>query len=109
MDIYEQMSRDANALFGYRVAESVVANILRLIATVPNKRQKPITGDPPGDFDFWFDGGAAKIFTGYTNYYFPDGTRARVETIPLLSVQIEFVDGRKVDVRQERWADNEAG
>jgi hypothetical protein len=108
VDINEQMPGHIENPYRHRVAESVVANILHLIATVPNKRRKPILGDLPGDFDFWFDGGAARLVTGYTEYYFADGARATVDVLPVLRVTIKFADGRKVDVRQS-WHDDQAG
>jgi hypothetical protein len=86
-------------LFRNRVSEGQVARVLQLIATMPNKREKPISGDPPG-FDFWFDGGAGRIVTGWNEYDLADGTRATVGTIPTLSVTIQFSNGSRVSIGQ---------
>ena len=102
-------SRDPNAvphnvreLFERRVDERAVAKVLHCIATAPNRREKPIAGDVSGAFDFWFDGGAARIRTGFVEYQFADGTRATLAApIPALSVTIEFPNGCRVRVQQE--------
>lgn len=83
-----------------RIAESAVARILHLIANIPNRRTKPIAGDLRGDFDFWFDGGAARLVTNWTEYHFADGTRATTEVAPRLTVAIRFHDGRCIEVVQ---------
>jgi hypothetical protein len=71
---------------------------------VPNRREKPTASDLAGQFDFWFDGGAATIVTGYVAYEFVDGTRVTVaDTCPALSVTIEFANGCRVRVQQESW------
>jgi hypothetical protein len=59
---------DIEELFRNRVTESQVAEVLQLIATTPNTRKKPVAGDLPGEFDFWFDGGAGRFVTGWTEY-----------------------------------------
>ena len=101
---------DVRERFKGRVAESIVADILHLIATVPNRREEAVLGDLPGRFDFWFDGGAGNIMTGCIDYYFANGTRARVGApVPALSVMIEFADGRKVVVQQEEWRTEQTG
>jgi hypothetical protein len=94
---------DLRARFERRVDEELVAEILRCIATPPNKRDRPVAGDLQGPFDFWFDGGAAKIQTGYVEYNFASGARATVGApVPALSVSIDFADGCRVRVQQER-------
>ena len=85
-----------------RMDESVVARILQAIGSPPNRRERPMPGDEQGCFDFWFDGGAATFQTGWTEYTFVDGTRARVAVTPLLSVTIELPNGRVVTVQQDR-------
>jgi hypothetical protein len=56
------------------------------------------------EFDFWFDGGAAKIQTGYVEYSFTTGAHATVGApIPALSVIIDFPNACRVRVQQERW------
>ena len=79
---------DIEELFRNRVSESQVAEVLQLIATTPNKRKKPVAGDLPGEFDFWFDGGAGRLITGWNEYDLADGTRATVASIPVLSITI---------------------
>ena len=56
--------------FKDRVDAGAVARILHLIATLPNRRETPIAADLSGNFDFWFDGGAARMVTGWTEYKF---------------------------------------
>jgi hypothetical protein len=93
-----------------RVDEQSVADVLRCIAAPPNKRQQPIAGDLVGPFDFWFDGGAARILTGNIVYEFASGIHATVGApVPALSVNIEFADGCKVRVQQESWGSEQAG
>ena len=73
--------------------ENAVGTILLAIAVTPNRRNKPRTGDLSGSFDFWFDGGAARMITGWTEFEFADGTRARVDVVPGLHVVIQFKNG----------------
>jgi len=88
--------------FERRVPELLVADVLKLIANEPQRRSAAVTGDLAGQFDYWFDGGAAKIETGYIVYRFADGTTALVgNPIPLLSISIEFPNGCRVRVEQE--------
>jgi len=88
--------------FERRVPERLVADVLKLIANEPQRRSAAVAGDLPGQFDYWFDGGAAKIETGYIVYRFVDGTTAVVgNPIPLLSISIEFTNGSRVRVQQE--------
>jgi hypothetical protein len=100
----ERIDMDLDKRFERRVREEAVANVLRCIATVPNRRDAPVPGDLQGGFDFWFDGGAAKIETGCIEYRLTNGTKAIVGApIPALSVTIEFPDGCRVRVQQESW------
>jgi len=90
--------------FDRRVDERAVAEILHSIGTAPNRREKPLLGDVLGDFDFWFDGGAGKVETGYVEYQFTNGARATVGApVPALSVEINFANGCRVRVQQETW------
>jgi len=84
-----------------RVREDRVAHILGVIATPPNRRKRPREGDLIGEFDEWFDGGALRFVTGYTEYEFSDGTRATVDVLLYLSVSIVFPNGERVYIRQE--------
>ena len=96
------MSVDIEVLFRDRVPEEQVAQVLFRIGAMPNKRERPIAGDLPGTFDFWFDDGAGRFITGWTEYVLADGTRVTVGTTPDLSVTIEFPNGSRVNIRQER-------
>jgi hypothetical protein len=92
-----------------RVDEATVADVLRCIGAPPNKRARPKAGDLVGRYDFWFDGGAAKIETGYIEYSFVSGMRATVRApIPALSVRIDLPNGCRVTVQQEGWGENTA-
>lgn len=57
----------------------------------------------PDDFDFWFDGGAGRVLTGWEEFVFENGAQAEVAAqVPSLSVTIDFPDGRRVEIRQTR-------
>src|SRR2546426_2432406 len=99
----------ADDLFRERVQEKQVADILRLIAEMPNRRDQRHDSDISGQFDFWFDSGACRVHTGWQEFLLEDGTRAHVACpIPSLSVSTEFPDGRRVTVEQaergSRWS-----
>ncbi len=89
-------------LFEHRVAEKTIAQILNCITELPNKRMKPTTEDLVGEFDFWFDGGAGRILTGSTEYVLIDRTRVVVVVSPSLSIGIDFPNGSRVSIQQER-------
>ncbi len=100
------MSADLRELFEKRVSEKRVAEILDLIATVPNRRSEPLPGDPQGPYDYWFDGGACEVQTGVCVYVLADGTVVDVgDPVPALSVSILFTDGRRVRIQQEGWGE----
>ena len=100
---------DIREMFERRVNELAVAEILQLIATAPHRREKPVPGDVEGVFDFWFDGGAERIQTGWVEYQFTNGASATVGApIPALSVVIEFANGCRVGVQQESWGREQA-
>jgi hypothetical protein len=86
--------------FKRRVDEAAVARILLNISNPPNVREIPTANDTMEQFDFWFDGGAARIITGHTEYEFADGTKASVLVTPLLSITIDFPNGSSVRVQQ---------
>lgn len=96
------MTEDTEKPFRRRVGENVVAAILALIHTVPNRRERPLAGDLPGRYDFWFDGGACRVMTGWNEYTLADGVVAQVGINPTLSVTIRFPDGRRVHIQQEK-------
>jgi hypothetical protein len=85
-----------------RIGEGRVADILRLIADTPGRRETAAAGDVAGEFDYWFDGGACRLETGVTRYVFTDGSRASVVVLPYLGVGITFPDGEEVSVVQRR-------
>jgi hypothetical protein len=79
-----------------------LAHVLHAIRTCPNVRDRPITGDVVGQFDFWFDGGAGRIQTGMSEYEFTDGTRVSFHLGgPPLShcFQVYFANGWTVQLR----------
>ncbi len=87
--------------FEGRVPELAVADVLRVVASMPNRRSQRRDGDLHGQFDFWFDGGAARINTGFMVLVLADGTQVHVcGPISWLSLSIEFPDGRRVSVEQ---------
>lgn len=95
------VSTDVEGLFRNRVDETQVARVLQLVATTPNRRDRPIAGDLAGKFDFWFDGGAGQIITGWNEYDLTDGTCVVVGTSPILSVTIQFPNGSRVAIHQD--------
>ena len=64
--------------------------------------ERPGPEDLAGEFDFWFDGGACRQITGYTEYQLADGTVATNAVTPGLSLSIQFPDGRRVGIREHR-------
>jgi hypothetical protein len=91
---------DTAKLSEQRVDEAAVARILLSIAELSGRRTRPNGGDLTGSFDFWFDGGAGRYITGWTEYEFTDGARAKVDVVPSLSVRIHFPNGSGVLVSQ---------
>lgn len=80
-----------------------MARILQSIAAPPQYRTQPIAGDLPGDYSFWFDGGAGQFHTGSAHYDFADGTNAVVACpATWLWVQIRFPNGELVEIVQRR-------
>lgn len=94
------MGADVEGLFRHRVNEAQVARVLELIAKTTNRRDRPTAGDLQGKFDFWFDGGAGQVITGWNEYDLTDGTRVVVATSPVLSVTIQFPNGFRVAIHQ---------
>ena len=85
-----------------RVSEREVARVLALVAAPPNRRARPLPHDPPGDFTYWFDGGAVRQDTGSESWVFADGTTAwRAWPAPqVLSLSVRLPDGRTFTVQQ---------
>ena len=79
---------------------AAVARVLALMDEPPSVRQAPRENDLPGDFTFWFDGGAAKVDTGITRYTFTDGTVASTVVTPLVNAHLRFPSGREVTVSE---------
>ena len=88
--------------FADQVEVEDVVRILSLIASPPNRRESPLPNDPPGTFDFWFDGGVCTYVTGCTEYEFDDGTTASIAVLRELTLSITFPDGRSVAVKQTK-------
>jgi hypothetical protein len=86
------------------VTADVVARIVKLVHRPPNIRNEPLAGDLKGDFDHWFDGGAVKVFTGWIEYTFTDGSRAHTAVTPMFNVTIDLPDGRQIEVREREEA-----
>ena len=95
------MYMNVEELFRNRVTEAQIAHVMQIVATLPNRRNEPISGDISGEFDFWFDGGACRIITGCNEYDLADGTRVTGATIPVLSVTIQFSNGSRVKIQQD--------
>jgi hypothetical protein len=94
------MNMDTEELFQNPVSKAQVAQVLQLITTLPHKREQPIVGDLPGKFDFWFDGGAVRHVTGWSEYELADGSRVEGFVVPGLSLVIQFSNGARVRVQQ---------
>ena len=88
-------------MFASRIREIDVAAVLATIDAPPNVRSRPLPGDLVGDFDQWFDGGALRIGTGVTTFFFANGIQAYTSpAMPHLSLAIRFPDGRTVHIEQ---------
>lgn len=77
-----------------------LAHILSLIAAPPGHRSERRSDDLQGAFDEWFDGGAIKHVTGWSEYHFADGTVAVVPVVPKLQVDIRFSSGAHVRISE---------
>lgn len=72
-----------------------------LIAAQPNRRTKRSASDGHPDADAWFDGGALRYVTGSTEYFFDDGSEARVAVTPeRLDLVVKLAGGGVVEIRQ---------
>jgi hypothetical protein len=78
-----------------------IARVLWAIHAPQNVRHQPKPGDRPGDFSWWFDGGACQVITGSTRYIFNDGTTAFQAVLPHLHISIRLPEGTTVNVTQE--------
>jgi hypothetical protein len=87
-----------------------IARILHLIENAPNRRTRPLPLDLPGQFDYWFDGGAYVGHTGTMTWCFSDGSQAGMAPSPQLSLWIRLPSGRTVWLREaEQPAPTHAG
>lgn len=77
-----------------------IAEILALIDAQPNRREQPIKTDLKGTYDFWFDGGACRVVTGYTEYAFADGTKVLRGVLRFFNLTIIFPDGIVIEMSQ---------
>src|SRR5262249_39107612 len=100
-DPFGESVETMKSIFDGRIPESEIARILGLMSQLPNKREKPQAGDLTGNFDLWFDGGAVRYVTGYSEFSFAEGMEATVLVTPLLAITIRFPDGREVDITQK--------
>lgn len=70
-------------------ALEAIARMLGLMVARPNLRSQPLSGDRPGAFTQWFDGGAISIVTGYTVFEFTDGGHVFLPTaFPHILIQL---------------------
>ena len=79
---------------------STVTHVLSTIAAPPALRSQSRPGDLQGEFSRWFDGGAIKFLTGWSEYHFADGTVAIVPTVPSLRVDIRLPAGAYLSVSE---------
>jgi hypothetical protein len=75
-----------------------VGEVLTLMSAPPNYRNRPLCHDLRGDFDMWFDGGAAKHDTGISTWIFTDGTMATIIVSPGAGISITLSGGRVICV-----------
>jgi len=78
-----------------------ISRVLWAIHSPQNVRHQPGPGDRPGNFSWWFDGGACEVITGSTRYVFNDGTTASQAVLPQVHVSISFPDGTVISVTQQ--------
>ena len=79
--------------------------IIDLILREPNKRFRPEAADLPGDFDYWFDGGAAIVQTGIMRYFFNDGATAVKSVLRPGSnyIRITLENGTSHSIPENEW------
>jgi hypothetical protein len=75
-----------------------VARILRVINERPNERHQPGSADLRGNFNLWFDGGAALIDEGVVRYQLLDGSRAVIHVVGYFYVTVTLADGTEIAV-----------
>jgi len=78
-----------------------IAGILAAIGSATGLRSERRAGDLEGPFDKWFEGGAIKVVTGWTEYHFADGAVAVVPITPRLRVDVRLATGAFFSVTME--------
>ena len=78
-----------------------IASILTAISAPPSERGERRVGDLDGAFDRWFDGGAVREVTGWTEYHFANGTLAVVAGSMALRIDIRLPDGSYVTIAMQ--------
>jgi len=81
--------------------------VLRQLSSIdspPSLRSVPKPGDLNGKFDQWFDGGALKVVTGWSEYHFSDGTLAIVPTTATLLIEMRLPSGAYIIVSEQSKA-----
>ena len=74
-----------------------VARLLRLVADMPDRRDRPRPGDLEGPYDVWFDGGACRYLTSLNSFDFVGGGSAWLSTTTLrLSGGVTLPSGETV-------------
>jgi hypothetical protein len=77
-----------------------LARILQLVSSRPGARKRRRPGDVAGDFEEWFDGGAARAVDGGRLYQLGDGTRVTVAAGDRLAIRVEPPGGPTVVIEQ---------
>ena len=87
------------------MATQNIQAIINLILNQPNKRFSPAANDLAGDFDYWFDGGAAIVQTGLMQYFFKDGTKAVQSVLKPGEnyIRITWIDGNNNTIHEGEW------
>ena len=84
-----------------------VARILRLVAEMPCRRDRPTPGDLQGSYDVWFDGGACRYLTSVNAFDFVDGSSAWLSTVsPRLKGGLTLASGESVSFSQDAPRDD---
>lgn len=79
-----------------------VARILRLVAEMPGRRDRPRPGDLDGPYDVWFDGGGCRYLTSLNAFNFADGSSAWLSTLSLrLKGGLTLASGETISFAQD--------
>lgn len=75
------------------------------MASPPRERGHHHEGDLEGPFDRWFDGGAIKLVTGWTEYHFADNTLAILASSSvLLRIDMRLPNGSYLTIAEHKNA-----